>query len=291
MLCQTLRGCIHNRLEEDPGSWQQQKKQAFYEAVYQDLEVNHDFFAGLDAAESKHAIKGTHKESYKFRHFSQQPIVTARNNFVDIYYAVSDSQQFGPVMFLNTFWDVLSLVSNKRSKEFPLLLKLLLANIPQDLACEEGVSIATSRWPGSCKALDRRRNKDDDIQNIKRLKLDTDRLNAGAPDSSELGLDEDKNFLDPETLLEHERLTLKEEIHNTFQLSWHVHYSRDIDEYCGSGYGVWKSDLEAEFIMDTYWMMVVLGLVAFKEVQMEYEKEQWLTAEDTKHLDAKVNSP
>ncbi|KAJ6493873.1 hypothetical protein DFH09DRAFT_1104337 [Mycena vulgaris] len=106
-----------------------------------------DFFTGLDAAESKQAIKGTHKESYKAWRDHQEPIVTARNDFVDVYYA------FGPVVFLDPFWDVFSLVSTKRSKEFPLLLKLFLANIPDDPACDAGVSVATFRWTGSCKAV------------------------------------------------------------------------------------------------------------------------------------------
>ncbi|KAJ6591780.1 hypothetical protein DFH09DRAFT_1073638 [Mycena vulgaris] len=85
------------------GTGSNKKKQVFYEGAYQDLEVNRHFFTGLTKAECKQAIKGEHKESYKA----------------------------WPVVFLNPFWDVSTLVSNKRSKEFPQLLKQFLETSPR----------------------------------------------------------------------------------------------------------------------------------------------------------------
>ncbi|KAJ7940249.1 hypothetical protein B0H13DRAFT_1937191 [Mycena leptocephala] len=122
-------------------------KQEFYERTYQNLEHHRDMFADLSAQERRDALKDTHKEDYHCWRKEQEELMIARNRFVDVYLA------FGPVIFLDPFWDVAALKNDSRTKEFGALLKLLKEEIPEDPHAPPGVSVATSHRRGSCAAL------------------------------------------------------------------------------------------------------------------------------------------
>ncbi|KAJ7904998.1 hypothetical protein B0H13DRAFT_2024295 [Mycena leptocephala] len=121
-------------------------KQTFYMNAYQNADDNTDFFDGLEASERNEAMKDSHADDYKRWRKEQEPLITARNHFVDLYLA------FGPALFLDPFWHVSSLINDSHTKEFPALLGLLVKSIPEE-PHTPGVTVAASRWKGSRSAL------------------------------------------------------------------------------------------------------------------------------------------
>ncbi|KAJ7170557.1 hypothetical protein C8R43DRAFT_944463 [Mycena crocata] len=63
-------------------------KQDFYEAIFQALDENEEFFRLLDTEERSRAMSSSHAVIYEDWHSKQEGIITARNRFVDVYLAV-----------------------------------------------------------------------------------------------------------------------------------------------------------------------------------------------------------
>ncbi|KAJ7033073.1 hypothetical protein C8F04DRAFT_1261165 [Mycena alexandri] len=124
------------------------KKQAFYESTYQNLPQHKDHFAALSEEERADAMNNSHAEGYAVWRKKIEPRITARNRFVDLYVAV----QYGPLVFLDPFWDVRTLTDGARTKDFPNLLHHFIENVPMEPA-QPGVTVAAARWRGSCDAM------------------------------------------------------------------------------------------------------------------------------------------
>ncbi|KAJ7159127.1 hypothetical protein C8R43DRAFT_1124759 [Mycena crocata] len=122
------------------------EKYAFYSAAYQDLEEHRAFFASLSPQQRDGQMKNEHKDLYNRWHVQLEPQITARNRFVDLYMA------FGPLVFLDPFWNVKALTNNAHTKEFPVLLSLVLQNIPRD-DDDPDVNVVTARYRASRLAL------------------------------------------------------------------------------------------------------------------------------------------
>ncbi|KAJ7149371.1 hypothetical protein C8R46DRAFT_1044279 [Mycena filopes] len=130
------------------GTNSKKTKTAIYHLIYQNLPENKDYFAALSPKQRKNEMKKTHKKSYQqWWKRKMAPQVWARNHFVDIYLA------FGPPLLLDPFWNVDTLTRAARTKEFPLILEALFANMPQDPMHPDGVTTAMSRRTGSLCAL------------------------------------------------------------------------------------------------------------------------------------------
>ncbi|KAJ7684901.1 hypothetical protein DFH06DRAFT_1118556 [Mycena polygramma] len=123
------------------------EKTAFYIAAYQDLEEHRAFFAALTPTECGDQMDNAHRDSYLQWRNELEPQITARNRFVQLYKA------FGPVVFMDPFWNVSNLTNNARTKEFPILFGLILTNIPQDSE-DATMNVAEYRYKGSKKALE-----------------------------------------------------------------------------------------------------------------------------------------
>ncbi|KAJ6525428.1 hypothetical protein DFH09DRAFT_1286102 [Mycena vulgaris] len=124
-------------------------KAAFYTAAYQDLPVHRAFFQALTPAERDQQMVNEHQDSYRLWRNKLEPEITARNRFVALYKA------FGPVVFIDPFWHVKGLTNNARTKEFPLLLTLLLNNLPHEPDHDDpDATTAQVRYRPSRKAVE-----------------------------------------------------------------------------------------------------------------------------------------
>ncbi|KAJ7746683.1 hypothetical protein B0H16DRAFT_1726404 [Mycena metata] len=118
-------------------------KQEFYESMYQSIPDNKALFGALTAQECLSAINNDHAAPYTAWRAKIDAQITARNRFVDLYLA------YGPIVFLDPFWDVRTLTNSARHKDFPALFKYFIENVPE----EEGVTVTVTRWRGSFDAL------------------------------------------------------------------------------------------------------------------------------------------
>ncbi|KAJ7781296.1 hypothetical protein B0H16DRAFT_1818253 [Mycena metata] len=128
------------------GKGSRKMKIEFYESTYQKLTPHKQYFEGLSEQQRAHAMKNEHAEGYTAWRTKIEPRITARNRFVDLYLA------YGPIVFLDPFWDVHALTDGARTKDFPALFTHFINNVPEDPA-EAGVSVAAQRWSSSYDAV------------------------------------------------------------------------------------------------------------------------------------------
>ncbi|KAJ7744971.1 hypothetical protein DFH07DRAFT_776885 [Mycena maculata] len=122
------------------------EKGVFYAAAYQDIEEHRTYFESLPPADRQAQMENEHRAAYVEWRQKLEPQITAHNCFVELYHA------FRPAMFMDPFWNVMSLTNNACTKEFPVLLSLVYDNISHDPDNNDRTVVHT-RHRGLKKAL------------------------------------------------------------------------------------------------------------------------------------------
>ncbi|KAJ7735699.1 hypothetical protein B0H16DRAFT_1731119 [Mycena metata] len=132
--------------EELDGPGSKTAKGEFYEKAYQDLPETRQFFASLDKAQKTFEMANNHEEEYTKWRRATEVHVTARKRWIDFY------ESFGPVLLMDPYWSVDALIPGHCSREFPILIKLLLDSMPCD-PDDENTTLVKGRYRDSWKAL------------------------------------------------------------------------------------------------------------------------------------------